>query len=456
MNRSQLGISPSFAVWSGVLWFTLVCNAAGVSYVLRHSDPRYVYLYEHAAMVRSDVLCTYVPFVGALLAIAGLLARRRWGLGLAMLLNLALVAGAFAVTGTAFWLARPYGVDGVILRPEIIGVPTVALLFTLVLLAPSVRRGFRQERDPRLPCGEAGAPSPLRFGADESGASIDRRTRRLIGAPRAPPPPRCAIPPRAPAARLRLRASAARDCECARPPQVDPQFSPGAVATCAGCAPSPARGAEARGETRVEDARRRIAQRGGGGALGAPMRRRGRRPMEAPGSAAPNRSGDGTPASPHCRLGHAPSPTGEVGLASLEGEERRAVLHGGAVLGKDAANQAPHLGGDLVHHLHRLDDAQDLARLDPRADLDERRGIRPGPAVEGPHHGRGDDHLARPGILVRHGAAQRRVGAAAVVAHEADLAAAVLHLELEDAVVPHHADELADLGDVHARGPGPV
>src|SRR2546427_10280163 len=100
MNRSQLGISPSFAVWAGVLWFVLVCNAAGVSYVLRHSDPRYVYLYEHAAMVRSDALCTYVPLVGALLAIAGLLARRRWGWGLAVLLNLALVAGAFAVTGT--------------------------------------------------------------------------------------------------------------------------------------------------------------------------------------------------------------------------------------------------------------------------------------------------------------------------------------------------------------------
>jgi hypothetical protein len=60
-----------------------------------------------------------------------------------MLLNLALVAGAFAVTGTAFWLARPYGVDGVILRPEIIGVPTVAFLFIIVLLSPSVRRGFR-------------------------------------------------------------------------------------------------------------------------------------------------------------------------------------------------------------------------------------------------------------------------------------------------------------------------
>ena len=72
MNRPQLGISPSFAVWSGVLWFTLVCNAAGVSYVLRHSDPRYVYLHEHAAMVRSDVLSTYVPLVGAAL-------RRGWG-----------------------------------------------------------------------------------------------------------------------------------------------------------------------------------------------------------------------------------------------------------------------------------------------------------------------------------------------------------------------------------------
>src|SRR6266446_4279760 len=43
----------------------------------------------------------------------------------------------------------------------------------------------------------------------------------LIGAPTAPPPPRCAIRPRAPAERLRPRASAARDCECAQPPQVE-------------------------------------------------------------------------------------------------------------------------------------------------------------------------------------------------------------------------------------------
>src|SRR5207244_13222488 len=54
---------------------------------------------------------------------------------------------------------------------------------------------------PRRRCGEAGAPSPLRFGAAEWSASIGRRARRLIGAPTAPPPPRCAIRPRARAAR---------------------------------------------------------------------------------------------------------------------------------------------------------------------------------------------------------------------------------------------------------------
>src|SRR5439155_14000706 len=96
------------------------------------------------------------------------------------------------------------------------------------------------------------------------------------------------------------------------------------------------------------------------------------------------------------------------------------------------------------------------ARLDQRPDLDERRGVRPGPAVKGTDHGGGNDDLAPPGILNRRRAAQPRFGAAAVLAYEPDLAAAILHLELEDAVVPHHADELADLGDVHGRGPGPV
>ena len=104
VNRAQLGISPSFAVWVGVVWCVFICDGAGFSYVLRHYDPRFVYLNQHASMVRSDLLCTYIPVAGALLAIAGLLARRWWGWSLAMLLNLALVAGCFAVAGTApFW-----------------------------------------------------------------------------------------------------------------------------------------------------------------------------------------------------------------------------------------------------------------------------------------------------------------------------------------------------------------
>src|SRR2546430_1440883 len=49
--------------------------------------------------------------------------------------------------------------------------------------------------------GGGGAPSPLRLGAAAWGASIARRARRLMGAPTAPPPPRCAIRPRARAAR---------------------------------------------------------------------------------------------------------------------------------------------------------------------------------------------------------------------------------------------------------------
>src|SRR5213080_2288140 len=53
-------------------------------------------------------------------------------------------------------------------------------------------------------------------------------------------------------------------------------------------------------------ARGRIAQRGGGGAVGAPMRRRGRRPMEAPGSAAPNRAETAPPPPRTAVSGHAP------------------------------------------------------------------------------------------------------------------------------------------------------
>src|SRR5688572_3646314 len=53
-------------------------------------------------------------------------------------------------------------------------------------------------------------------------------------------------------------------------------------------------------------------------------------------------------------------------------EERLAELDRAAVLDEDADDAAGELRFDLVHHLHRFDDAERVARLDLGADLDER------------------------------------------------------------------------------------
>src|SRR5690242_998647 len=58
----------------------------------------------------------------------------------------------------------------------------------------------------------------------------------------------------------------------------------------------------------------------------------------------------------------------------VENEERRPVLDRCAVRDQDAAHGRARLGGDLVHHLHRLDDAEHLADLDQVALGDERCG----------------------------------------------------------------------------------
>src|SRR6266850_1682249 len=124
----------------------------------------------------------------------------------------------------------------------------------------------------------------------------------LIGAPTAPPLPCCAVTdrgftargPRARPRRRRAPAAGAGGSHSSRTfvtPRKMKRRKPIACLLSA-CLRTTCR-------TRAGQ----IAQRGGGGAVAAPMRRRGRRPIEAPGSAAPNRSGDGAPASPHRRLG---------------------------------------------------------------------------------------------------------------------------------------------------------
>src|SRR5690348_14040902 len=54
-------------------------------------------------------------------------------------------------------------------------------------------------------------------------------------------------------------------------------------------------------------------------------------------------------------------------------EQRLAEFDGLAVLGEDRLDRAAGVGLDLVHQLHRLDDAKRVALSDAVADFDERR-----------------------------------------------------------------------------------
>src|SRR5438128_1887785 len=77
----------------------------------------------------------------------------------------------------------------------------------------------------------------------------------------------------------------------------------------------------------------------------------------------------------------------------LEFEQQLPELDGLRVLDEDPPNDAVDVGLDLVHELHRLEDAERLSRTDGLALLDEGRRSRFGCAVERPDHRRLDpDH----------------------------------------------------------------
>src|SRR5579862_905534 len=69
-------------------------------------------------------------------------------------------------------------------------------------------------------------------------------------------------------------------------------------------------------------------------------------------------------------------------------EQGLAVLDRLAVLDQDRLDHARGVALDLVHELHRLDDAARFAFLDRGAYVDEGRRIRRGRAIEGAHHRR--------------------------------------------------------------------
>src|SRR4051794_28413059 len=69
-----------------------------------------------------------------------------------------------------------------------------------------------------------------------------------------------------------------------------------------------------------------------------------------------------------------------------DAEKHLAELHWFAVLGHDFSDRAGHLGFDLVHHLHRFDDADDAVFADRFTDIDKRRRFRRTLPIEGANH----------------------------------------------------------------------
>src|SRR5690349_24778491 len=99
----------------------------------------------------------------------------------------------------------------------------------------------------------------------------------------------------------------------------------------------------------------------------------------------PGAAGDGA------AFGEAGGAVGGTELAiGIDPEERLPVFDGLRVGGENLGHDARDLGFDLVHDLHRLDDAEDLPFRDARTHRDVRLGTRLGGRIEGADHGRLD------------------------------------------------------------------
>ena len=101
----------------------------------------------------------------------------------------------------------------------------------------------------------------------------------------------------------------------------------------------------------------------------------------------------GSPAPGGDHAGHDPEEDREHGPQSDHRDRVRQrglqVGHHGLLVGDEPLfDHSSHVGFDLIHQLHGLDDAQYLPRLDGVADLDERRRARRGGFVKGADNGR--------------------------------------------------------------------
>src|SRR5665811_623763 len=134
----------------------------------------------------------------------------------------------------------------------------------------------------------------------------------------------------------------------------------------------------------------------------------------------------------------------------LELDQKIAELHRIAVLLTDAAHDSTLLGLDLVHQLHRLENAERMTGFDRLAELHERGRAGIGRAVEGSDHRRGDGnhalgraHLRR---LLELGRGERRRGGRRAVGARANGDAHILVLDryLRDARLLDDVDDVAN------------
>src|SRR5438093_424293 len=147
----------------------------------------------------------------------------------------------------------------------------------------------------------------------------------------------------------------------------------------------------------------------------------------------------------------------------LDQEQRLPIFHGLPVLHEDLLDAAGGLRFDLVHELHRFDDAEDLALLDDVTVAHVRVGRRPRGAIErsdhrrldGDQRGAGDDVDDRPrgrrGRRRHRNRVRRWCGAGTL---QADLEGAQADLDLGEVQLPHERAELAgELGGGLRIGP---
>src|SRR5260370_31374813 len=74
----------------------------------------------------------------------------------------------------------------------------------------------------------------------------------------------------------------------------------------------------------------------------------------------------------------------------IDEEQRLSVLHRRAVVHQHPGDATIHIAGDLIEHLHLLEDADRLPGVDVVPFVDERRSVGLGSAVERADHGRDD------------------------------------------------------------------